>query len=69
VAHICLRRSASRLAGRGGRSHGEAESGGGAEAYEILAASYLVQKDCKNGIGPLEKSVDGREPTECRAID
>lgn len=43
-----------------------AESGGGAEAYELLAASYLVQKDCKNGIGPLEKSVEGKEPTEAQ---
>jgi tetratricopeptide (TPR) repeat protein len=41
-----------------------AESGGGAEAYEILAASFLIQKDCKNGIGPLEKSIEGKEPTE-----
>jgi tetratricopeptide (TPR) repeat protein len=41
-----------------------AESGGGAEAYEILAASYLIQKDCTNGIGWLEKSIEGKEPNE-----
>jgi tetratricopeptide (TPR) repeat protein len=41
-----------------------ADGGGGAEAYQILAASYLVQKDCKNGIGPLEKSMEGKEPDE-----
>ncbi len=41
-----------------------AESGGGAEAYEILAASFLIQKDCKNGIGPLEKSIEGKDPNE-----
>jgi hypothetical protein len=41
-----------------------AEAGGGSEAYEILAASFLIQKDCKNGIGPLEKSLEGRQPNE-----
>jgi tetratricopeptide (TPR) repeat protein len=41
-----------------------ADAGGGAEAYQILAASYLIQKDCKNGIGPLEKSMEGVEPDE-----
>ncbi len=41
-----------------------ADAGGGAEAYELLASTYLVQKDCKGGIGFLEKSVEGREPTE-----
>jgi hypothetical protein len=41
-----------------------AENGGGADAYQILAASYLVQKDCKNGIGPLEKSIEGKVPDE-----
>lgn len=41
-----------------------AQDGGGAEANEVLAASFLVRKDCKNGIGPLEKSLEGREPTE-----
>jgi Flp pilus assembly protein TadD len=41
-----------------------ADAGGGADAYQLLAASYLVQKDCKNGIGPLEKSLEGKEPEE-----
>lgn len=40
------------------------QSGGGAEANEVLAASFLVRKDCQNGIGPLEKSLEGKEPTE-----
>jgi tetratricopeptide (TPR) repeat protein len=41
-----------------------AEGGGGTEAYTLLANVYLVQKDCKNGIGALEKAVAGREATE-----
>lgn len=40
------------------------EGGGGGEAYSLLATIYLVQKDCKNGIVALEKSVAGREPNE-----
>jgi hypothetical protein len=41
-----------------------AENGGGADAYQMIAASFLIQKDCKNGIGPLEKSLEGKEPDE-----
>jgi tetratricopeptide (TPR) repeat protein len=41
-----------------------AESGGGTEAYTLLANVYLVQKDCKNGIGALEKAVAGRDASE-----
>lgn len=41
-----------------------AQDGGGAEANEVLAASFLIRKDCKNGIGPLEKSLEGKEPAE-----
>jgi tetratricopeptide (TPR) repeat protein len=41
-----------------------AEGGGGGEAYALLANIYLVQKDCKNGIGALEKAVAGREASE-----
>jgi tetratricopeptide (TPR) repeat protein len=41
-----------------------AEGGGGTEAYTLLANVYLVQKDCKNGIGALEKAVAGREAAE-----
>lgn len=40
------------------------KDGGGAEANEVLAASFLIRKDCQNGIGPLEKSLEGKEPTE-----
>jgi hypothetical protein len=40
------------------------QDGGGTEANEVLAATFLVRKDCKNGIGPLEKSLEGKEPTE-----
>ncbi|MCZ8132909.1 MAG: tetratricopeptide repeat protein [Steroidobacteraceae bacterium] len=40
------------------------EGGGGAAALEVLAATYLIENDCKNGIGPFEKSLEGREPTE-----
>jgi Tetratricopeptide repeat len=41
-----------------------AETGGGAEAYDLLSTIYLIQKDCKNGVAALEKAVEGREPTE-----
>jgi len=37
---------------------------GGAEAWGFLAKLYLIQKDCANGIVALEKSVEGRQPTE-----
>ena len=41
-----------------------AELGGGSEAYGMLATIYLVQKDCKNGIVALQKSLEGRDATE-----
>ena len=40
------------------------DAGGGAPALEVLAATFLIENDCKNGIGPYEKSLEGREPTE-----
>jgi tetratricopeptide (TPR) repeat protein len=41
-----------------------AETGGGSEAYAMLSTIYLIQKDYKNGVVALEKSMEGREPTE-----
>lgn len=41
-----------------------ADAGGGAEAHALVAAGYLVQKDCKNAVVALEKSVEGIEPNE-----
>jgi hypothetical protein len=40
------------------------DGGGGTEAYGFLATLYLIQKDCANGVVALEKSVEGKEPTE-----
>lgn len=42
------------------------ESGGGFDAYSLLSQLYLIQKDCKNGIAALEKSVEAaaRPPNE-----
>lgn len=37
---------------------------GGTEAWGFLATLYLIQKDCANGVVALEKSIEGREPTE-----
>ena len=41
-----------------------AESGGGSDAYDLLASVYLIQKDCKNGVAALEQALAGREATE-----
>lgn len=41
-----------------------AEGGGGSEAYGLLSSLYLMQKDYKNGVAALEKSIGTREPTE-----
>jgi tetratricopeptide (TPR) repeat protein len=40
------------------------QGNGGAEGWAFLAKLYLIQKDCANGIVALEKSVEGKEPTE-----
>ncbi len=40
------------------------QGNGGTEAWGFLAKLYLIQKDCTNGIVALEKSVEGKEPTE-----
>ena len=40
------------------------ETGGGADAYELLASLYLIQKDCKNGVAALEQAIAGREASE-----
>ena len=40
------------------------ETGGGADAYDLLASVYMIQKDCKNGVAALEQALVGREPTE-----
>ena len=41
-----------------------AETGGGNDAYELLASLYLIQKDCKNGVAALEKALVGRDASE-----
>jgi tetratricopeptide (TPR) repeat protein len=41
-----------------------AETGGGSEAWGMVSTLYLMQKDYKNGVAALEKSLEGREPTE-----
>ena len=41
-----------------------AETGGGSEAYSMLASLYLIQKDYKNGVAALEQAIGTREPTE-----
>ncbi|HXQ32306.1 MAG TPA: hypothetical protein VN790_10120 [Steroidobacteraceae bacterium] len=41
-----------------------AQTGGGSEAYSMLANLYLIQKDCKNGVEALEHSLEGREASE-----
>jgi hypothetical protein len=41
-----------------------ATSGGGSEAYSMLATIYLVQKNCKDGVVALEQAVAGREASE-----
>jgi hypothetical protein len=40
------------------------ETGGGADAYDLLASLYLIQKDCKNGVAALEQALVGREASE-----
>jgi tetratricopeptide (TPR) repeat protein len=40
------------------------EVGGGNDAWAFLATLYLIQKDCANGVVALEKSTEGRDPTE-----
>jgi lipopolysaccharide biosynthesis regulator YciM len=41
-----------------------ADNGGGQDGIALVTNIYLIQKDCKNGIVWLEKSVAGRDPTE-----
>jgi tetratricopeptide (TPR) repeat protein len=40
------------------------QGNGGTEGWGFLAKLYLIQHDCANGIVALEKSVEGKEPTE-----
>ena len=40
------------------------ETGGGNDAYDMLASLYLIQKDCKNGVVALEKALVGRDASE-----
>jgi tetratricopeptide (TPR) repeat protein len=43
-----------------------AETGGGSDAYELLATVYMLQKDCQNGVAALEQALVGREGTEAQ---